>query len=357
MGIRLNEHIYYPLDSSLLRGATVHTASTYDDLDRPETVTTPAGAVTTTTYNALTVTTSVDPDGAGPRPAQTKKTVKNPQGQVASIRTNEGSAEPNVDTTMSYTYDPFGNLLTTTDASGNVTTLSYDIRGRKTQMLDPDMGRWTYNYNVLSELKWQCDPVSRGINPPECTGSATTMTYDKLGRMTNRTERDLISEWTWDTAISGYGKGKLASVSSSNGYSRSHAYDNFARPSSNTVTIGTENFTTNFSYNSWSRVRQITYPANPFTGTFVVEHTYRTWSGLPWDVRNVSGGENALLWRADSVSPSGKVLTETLGNNLTVARTFDSGDRLWTVQTSGVQNDTYTSSENPWCPGRRHLPR
>jgi YD repeat-containing protein len=69
-----------------------------------------------------------------------------------------------------YTYDPFGNLLTTVahDASGakpDITTaLTYDLWGRKKTMADPDMGAWSYAYDVL-------------------------------GRMTNRTEADLVGNW------------------------------------------------------------------------------------------------------------------------------------------------------------------
>ena len=33
-----------------------------------------------------------------------------------------------------------------------ITTNSYDIRGRKVSMNDPDMGVWAYQYNVLGEL-------------------------------------------------------------------------------------------------------------------------------------------------------------------------------------------------------------
>ena len=53
--------------------------------------------------------------------------------------------------------DALGNLTGTTDASGNATTLTYDLRGRKTAMNDPDMGRWTYTRNALGELVSQRD--------------------------------------------------------------------------------------------------------------------------------------------------------------------------------------------------------
>ena len=36
-------------------------------------------------------------------------------------------------------------------------TNSYDIRGRKIAMNDPDMGAWSYAYNAFGELTSQTD--------------------------------------------------------------------------------------------------------------------------------------------------------------------------------------------------------
>ena len=98
--------------------------------------------------------------------------------------------------------------LLTTDASSNVTTLAYDIRGRKTSMTDPDMGAWSYSYNALGELVSQSD----------AKGQTTTMAYDVLGRMTSRTEAEGSTTWSYDTATQG--KGKLSQVAGPNGYLR-----------------------------------------------------------------------------------------------------------------------------------------
>ena len=90
-------------------------------------------------------------------------------------------------TTTSYVYDAFGDLLTTTDPSGNVISNTFDVRGRKTAMSDPDMGGWTYNYDALSELTSQTDAKSQ----------TTSLTYDLLGRLTQSVAPDLTSNWIW----------------------------------------------------------------------------------------------------------------------------------------------------------------
>ena len=76
--------------------------------------------------------------------------------------------------------------------------MKYDIRGRKKEMDDPDLGFWTYGYNSLGELISQTDAKTQTV----------TMHYDKLGRLDRREEFEGVSTWQYDTAP-GKGLGKL----------------------------------------------------------------------------------------------------------------------------------------------------
>ena len=68
--------------------------------------------------------------------------------------------------------------------------MSYDTRGRKIGMTDPNMGSWSYLYNALGEL----------IRQTDAKGQVGTLTYDVLGRMLTRNEPDLNSTWATTTA-------------------------------------------------------------------------------------------------------------------------------------------------------------
>jgi YD repeat-containing protein len=110
--------------------------------------------------------------------------------------------DPSPGGTTNYTYDPFGNLTTTTDATGAGSSTTYNLRGFKTSSYDPDAGSWTYTPNSLGEIVSQTDAKSQ----------TTTFTYDALGRMTSRTEVEGVSTWTWGTSSAAKNIGKLASL-------------------------------------------------------------------------------------------------------------------------------------------------
>src|SRR5271169_6077750 len=102
----------------------------------------------------------------------------NDQGIVVGTRANTGSG-------IRIRPAPFSWILSRT----------FDLRGRKTASSDPDMGSWTYSYDVLSELTSQVDAKSQ----------TTSLHYDLMGRPTQRVESGLTSNWVYDTATDGVG--------------------------------------------------------------------------------------------------------------------------------------------------------
>ena len=236
--------------------------------------------------------------------------------------------------TVTYKYDAFGNLVET-NAGGVITTLQYDTRGRKIAMSDPDMGSWTYAYDARGRLVSQTDAKNQ----------TTTTAYDVLGRMTTRTEPDLVSNWYYDKDKNGidcpFGKGKLCEVDSplgagGNGYNRKYTFDDKGRVSALTTTIDTA-YTLTTSYDAASRVETVTYP----TG-FATRNVYNTHGHLE---KVINAATPSLeYWKATSVSASGKVLTELLGNALTTTRTYDVVDRLKTISSTGTGGTPHSNT-------------
>jgi RHS repeat-associated protein len=308
-------------------GTVAWTTYQYDVLGRPTQIEEPATASgttrTATDYNGLTTTVTVSnaggttnmPNGS----VQTLTTLKNSQGQVVQVTDAQGNI-------TSYTYDPFGSPKTTT-AAGVVTTLSFDVRARKKQMVDPDLGTWDYDYNALGELIWQRDAKLQ----------ITTMTYDKLGRMTARSEADLVSNWYYDKDQGGTTckSGRLCQVTASNNYGRTISYDSQARVASLTTTIDSA-YTVSYTYDSRGRLDTTTYP----TG-FAVQNVYNA-RGYLWKVQRVNDPDTTVYWTANSVNAAGEVAGELLGNGLTTTRSYDALFRMTGVQSGTIHNLAYT---------------
>ncbi|MEJ2610735.1 MAG: FG-GAP-like repeat-containing protein [Candidatus Thiodiazotropha sp.] len=222
--------------------------TSYDILGRTVLIDAPADhgsrALTKMYYDGLR-TTQVDAKG------RETVTTKDALDRVIRVDQPEGAF-------VIHRYDAYDNLIETEDAKGNVVRMSYDDRGRKITMQDPDMGEWSYRYNTLDELVWQRD----------AEGHVVTMEYDLLGRMTQRSEAEGETVWTYDDQANGIGK--LSSVTAPGGYSETHHYDALGRPQSVTTSIEGERYTLTNEYDPVTG--QVIRETRP--GDFVVENVY-----------------------------------------------------------------------------------
>lgn len=278
---------------------------------------------------------------------QTRTEEKNVDGKVVRVTDALGAQ-------VAYQHDAFGNLVNTRDALQNVIAVSYDIRGRKVAMTDPDTGTWQYDYDALGELAWQQSPNQLAL------GQATTMTYDVLGRMTQRVEPEYTSAWSYDVYLDGSacnkGIGKLCASSTSNGIKRKIVYDSLGRPVSTRTDISSgPSFAAAISYdsvNGWP-VSQI-YP----TGLVVnYSHTAKgflssltlgtaatvnplpaTAGGTPGPGTTLAAG--SVLWQAQAYNAWGKVEQQSLGNGVVGKATFDAMTGRIAGTTAGIGSAT-----------------
>ena len=290
--------------------AAVWTTYTYDVLGRVtlESRSGPAGVSgtvdTATAYNGASVTVT----NAN---LQTKTTIKNALEQVARVIDAKGSS-------ITYAYDALGNLLATKAAAdpavstvSSTTSMKYDVRGNKLFMLDPAMGDWEYRYNAYGELVYQRDSLNQ----------ASTMVYDVLGRMTKRTEPDLVSQWSYDKyfdlSLCGNGKGKLCEAKADNQYNRKLSYDGQGRVIQ-TATLLDVLGTMSQTYDTSARVATRTWP-----GGYVATNTYTTLGYL----KSVTGaGAQNVAYNVLTMNAHGQVTKYSTGigaNEVTTDRSFD----------------------------------
>ena len=290
------------------------TSYEYDAIGRVTKATSPDGnggtAILQTAYNGLeTVVTNAL--------GQVKKSYRNATGQPERVEDAQGQ-------TVLYTYDALGQL-TQTNAAGSITQLSYDIRGRKTSMQDPAMGRWDYGYNAFGELVWQQDSLSQAV----------TIAYDPLGRMVSRDEPDLRSRWYYDkkadNSSCGAGIGKLCEALTLNsdntiGYRRQHTYDTMGRPTStsNVLDNATQPAVVTQVYDSITgRLKEQTWPSG-YKALYEYTEAGTNWSaGHLWRVRGMDGATQNALWQAMDKDPQGRLIRYLGGNGVVTERNVE----------------------------------
>lgn len=239
--------------------------TTFDELDRPLTVTDPEGNVSTVQYSlaadingTMAIKTKSDVDQNGTQHIITE-TYKDVAGRVISTK-NQGGSSGAIWT--KFKYNEIGELLTYTDVENITTTYSYDMLGRKLMVNHPDNGTTTFNYddvNLLSiqtsnlqnndltiNYKYYLNRLEHIIFPDNPDGNANISNVDYIyGNTGNQTGR-LI----WQKDATG---------------TQDFDYGNMGELISNTrVVVGpnipTRTFHTTFEYDSWNRLQSMKYP-------------------------------------------------------------------------------------------------
>ncbi len=256
-GNRVRESHPYP------GGGTAVTTTTYDELNRPVTVTDPLGRVTKTEYDPQgNVTAEVD--GLGRRTTHTydkedrRTSTRDPRGKVTGFGYDKVGRNLSETTPLGFKttwgYDADGRLGSTVDPRGNVaggtpatytTRYGYDVAGNRLSVTDPltNVTRYTYDAanNVASTTdantkvtRYRYDSEDRvtWVRGPDAStdAQASTYTYDAEGNLLTRT--DPLSRTTTSTYDD---SGRLQSVTDGLNRTETYGYD----PDGNRTTVVT----------------------------------------------------------------------------------------------------------------------
>jgi RHS repeat-associated protein len=297
------------------------TSVLFDVLNRPKQETQPDGNTVVTTYSGLTTTVTRSNNNGNTTSRSSSKTV-NAKGMVVNVTTG------GVTTTATYQYDALGALTqvqTPGPSSGTVTkTMTYDLRGRQTNLSDPDAGNYGYEYNGLGEQVKQTD----------ARGYTTRTTYDPFGRKQFRYETqssgsgDATTTWKYGGDAGGCtnAKGLLCSVSYSGASTatttKSTEYDQYSRPSITTTVIDGQSFVSSVAYDALGRPKYSIYPqATPQAFPLALQHFY-SGAGYASEVKHATTGQS--YWRVDARFADGQLQQATQGGVLSLSPSYDS---------------------------------
>ncbi|WP_437968481.1 RHS repeat-associated core domain-containing protein [Sorangium sp. So ce260] len=292
------------------------TEQVYDSLGRLLRVVGPDGATTRYTHSFFETTAS-DPRGSR------TKLVRDLDGRVAQSISYLGrtrlSTEPDrfddhlsVALATRYEYGPFDQIERIIDPDGNVTSIDYDVRGRRTRLVDPDRGTTRFYRNGLGDLYRKVEG-----------GEETSYEHDVIGRVDRVTDGDGVTEYTWDTAA--HGMGRLAATASPDGTTTGYDYDKHGRLESLTWRVGGEPFQVRTTYDAQGRVELVAYPEVPHAPRFTVKHTYDSRGYLEGiaDVTADPASAGAPLWTVNARNEDGALSEATYGNGVVLTRSYD----------------------------------
>ncbi|WP_406656532.1 FG-GAP-like repeat-containing protein [Methanolobus sp. ZRKC2] len=192
---------------------------------------------------------------------------------------------------------------------------TYDSLGRKVAMNDPDMGIWTYEYDLNGNLISQTD--ARGVS--------IDLTYDALDRVTaiDYPSDDDVS-FTYDLEYNG----TLSQVTKGN-IASGYDYDLRYRVEDETVTLDSTPYTTSYEYDSMDRPTRITYPNGEN-----VNLAYNAQTQL----ESVEGVVDNLDYNARN-----QISTKELSNGVVTSYTYDTTklllDRIYTASLQDLNYD------------------
>ncbi|MBS0422255.1 MAG: VCBS repeat-containing protein [Proteobacteria bacterium] len=248
-------------------------------------------------------------------------TVKDPRTYTTTLQSDvlgelSVVTDPDGVSKTSYTYDPIGHLTQIKDPANNTTTWTYDALGYLlTGTSDPDRGSSTLQYDSLGELI--------NLRDAKTTAPAWTqsLTYDALGRTTQRVEAEGTSVWTWGTVAANHEIGRLKELAGL-GDDETYTYDSVGRPATHAMLWATKTYTFSYSYNTLGMLNQLTYPlAAGQANAFAVLYGYT--NGYVSSVANNTGGvAGTTFWKmtsgATDMDSWGHVIDETLGTTTAI---------------------------------------
>jgi len=358
----------------------------YDNVGQLKKVTLPDASFVQYTYDAAHRLTQIADnlgnnivytlDAMGNRTAEN---VRDPGGSLAQTRSRVynslnrliqdiGGASPATQVTQ-YGYDNQGNLTTIIDPLNHVTTNAYDALNRLKQVTDPALGVTQYAYNPLDQLTAVTDPRSNAtvysldaldnlnqqvspdtgttVNTYDSAGNVLTSrdaknqttahVYDALNRVTRITYHDGSQvNYTYDQGVNG--KGRLSSIveTAAGGALTAqmvYAFDAHGRMTSETRTLGTGAYLTQYGFDAAGRLSSMTYPSGR-----QVAYSFDAAGRIAGVTTIPPGGAAQTVVANVAYHPFGGVKGFTYGNGQTYTRTIDLDGRIagYTLGTQSV---------------------
>jgi RHS repeat-associated protein len=311
---------YRPGDSIAL------TTYLYDTLGRMKSVTTPDGAVTSTSYSGQY---QVVNDAAG----KSKRYWYDAAGRLYNVL-----EDPNgVQYTTDYRYDALDNLLLVSQGACpncRPRQYTYDALSRLTQATSPESGTVNYSYDGNGNLTGKTD--ARGIK--------TTFAYDALNRLVSKTYSDStpVVTYVYDDPAIPHSTDQLTQVANGSSVTKYLAFDALGRPTGSQQVTSDETYTFSYGYNLAGALTSETYPSGR------VVSTGYDGANRPSAVTGMLSTGQTTYTSGVTYAPHGGIAGFAMGNGVTPWFGYNNRLQMTTAQaTVGASSSAYLFAEQP----------
>lgn len=206
---------------------------------------------------------------------------------------------------INYSYYSSGQPKTI-GTGGATTYLYYDDAGYREKLVEPNAGIILYDYNPFGEL----------ISQTNANLHTYEMMFDGLGRIESKTlvgSIDDITNYTYcPEGTNGFGQ--LQTISVASGVEISYEFDDFSRVKAKTQTMDSEKYVYNYEYNVFGKAKKTTWPSG-----FAIDYHYK--NGYFSAVEQSSTG--TMLWELNNINAQGQITQYQLGNGLLTTKSYD----------------------------------
>jgi RHS repeat-associated protein len=370
-----------------------HTVSAaYNELDQPVAVTDAVGVTTTAAYDTAGNLTSVSTPLGGTNPARTVTMHYDPAkpGDVTSVVDPENK-------TWSYTYDTYGNRISTQDPLGRTSKAGYDAAtgwllrvvsprgvasGLNASCTPPALGCSAFTHNKVGQMLTATDALGNVTErhydadgqvdyTKDAKAQQTNLAYDDAGQLTTVTRPGgsvLRAEYWPDGSVKltkdgaaqatyyGYdAQGRATTVTDPNGRTTTYGYDLAGRVTSKADHGAPCPACTTYGYDAADRLTSITYsdPGTPDVTAITYDGNGRRLSmtdgtgtsSYVWDsLGRLRSSNNAGQAVAYDYNLRGQATTTTYPGDKTVTRTYDDAGNPKTVSDWLGHTTTYDTN-------------
>jgi len=218
-----------------------------------------------------------------------------------------------------YAFDALSRLVGVRDAAGNVTSVDFDLGGRRTSIVSPDAGRTDCEYDAAGNL------VARVTANLRAHGGKIRYGYhyDRLTSVTYPENSDANVTYTYGRATTPNSVGRITRITDRSGTTEL-AYDVLGRAIRESRTVGgwrpsgqTQTYVTQSSFDTWGRMQQMVYPDGE-----VLSYRYDA-GGLVRSAEGVRLGTHFPYVVAREYDHFGAMVYEQAGNGTISHRGYD----------------------------------